>query len=152
MRSVRHALAPQASSILTAVGAPVRAVVDLRHPSPRRVAAAVLSGAVGLVAWFVVFLAVVAATRGVLYGVVDKGPYDTAWGGPTLAGAWAVHLALGLLAVPVAAWLLAWIGTLVAALRDRIVRRRGSVLIVPTGIVVAAFGVILVVSWLHQLD
>jgi hypothetical protein len=44
---------------------------------------------VGLEVFFVV--------RGVLYGVVDRGPYDNAWGGPTRAGAWLAHFGLGLL-------------------------------------------------------
>ena len=44
---------------------------------------------VGLEAFFVV--------RGVLYGVIDQGPYGNAWGGPTRAGAWLAHLGIGLL-------------------------------------------------------
>ena len=35
--------------------------------------------------------------RGLFYGLIDDGPYDTSWGGPTLAGAWAAH---ALISVP----------------------------------------------------
>ncbi|MGQ0772918.1 MAG: hypothetical protein ACT4NY_00610 [Pseudonocardiales bacterium] len=33
----------------------------------------------------------VAVLRGLLYGLVDRGPYTDSQGGPTLAGAWAVR-------------------------------------------------------------
>src|SRR5918993_1700321 len=42
---------------------------------------------------------VLAVLRGALYGLVDHGPYDDSWGGPTRAGAWLAHAAV---AVPLA--------------------------------------------------
>ncbi|MGU3437379.1 hypothetical protein ACNHUS_30755 [Actinomycetes bacterium M1A6_2h] len=48
----------------------------------------------------IAFAVLVALTvvRGVFYpAVVRDGSYATSWGGPTLAGAWAVHLAIGVL-------------------------------------------------------
>jgi hypothetical protein len=60
----------------------------------------------GVWAWFVAFLVAVGFARGPLYGFVVPGPYVDAWGGPTLAGAWAVHAAVwvGLAAVAVGMW------------------------------------------------
>lgn len=43
----------------------------------------VLLGALSLVP---AALVVLAAARGALYGLVDRGPYDTSWGGPSRAG------------------------------------------------------------------
>jgi hypothetical protein len=45
------------------------------------------------------------ATYNLLYGVVVD-DYRTAWGGPSLAGAWAVHGSAGLAMALLAAWLL----------------------------------------------
>ena|SRR5262245_23126871 len=47
--------------------------------------------------------------NGILYPVFDRANLDHSWGGPTLIGAWAVHLALGvgvllLVALPFAMW------------------------------------------------
>ena len=39
---------------------------------------------------------VLALVRGVLYPLVAADDYENSWGGPTLAGAWAVHALLGL--------------------------------------------------------
>jgi hypothetical protein len=47
--------------------------------------------------------------NGILYPLFDSANLNHSWGGPTLAGAWAVHLALGLalllvVALPFALW------------------------------------------------
>ncbi|MFB9239795.1 hypothetical protein ACFFWC_30440 [Plantactinospora siamensis] len=34
--------------------------------------------------------------RGMLYGIVDHGPYDTSWGGPSRGGAWLAHFLVGI--------------------------------------------------------
>jgi hypothetical protein len=54
---------------------------------------AVVALAVGLEVLFVAW--------GVLYGLVDPGPYNNSWGGPSRVGAWLAHArATGLLATP----------------------------------------------------
>ncbi|WP_188542752.1 hypothetical protein [Rhodococcoides trifolii] len=47
-------------------------------------------------------LVVLTAVRGVFYpAVVRDGSYATSWGGPTLVGAWAVHLLIGVVSCAV---------------------------------------------------
>jgi len=63
------------------------------------VAAYVVTG----VAWFFLL------HSGIFYPVFDAGDLQSSWGGPTLAGAWVVHLALALgllllVAFPFALW------------------------------------------------
>ncbi|MEU9857555.1 hypothetical protein [Streptomyces sp. NPDC047974] len=50
----------------------------------------------GPVALVPVGVEVLFALRGVLHPLVESGPYDHSWGGPTLAGAWAAHFFIGL--------------------------------------------------------
>jgi hypothetical protein len=53
--------------------------------------------------WLIVVL------RGVLYPVVvGADDLDDSWGGPTLAGAWAAHLGLGVAILLAVSFLLAW--------------------------------------------
>src|SRR5258705_5182009 len=64
----------------------------------RRLAAAghaAVGLALGVLAVIPVAVLAVVVARGVLYGIVDGGPYDTSWGGPTRAGAWAAHFLIG---------------------------------------------------------
>lgn len=61
---------------------------------------AVASVFVGLVGWVLLAMIGLMIARGALYGVVDRGPYDNAWGGPSRAGAWLTHFAIS---VPIAA-------------------------------------------------
>lgn len=96
-------------------------------------------------------LFVLAALRGLLYGLVDDGPYTDSWGGPTLAGAWATH---ALVALP----LLAATGFGVrglAALHIRMTRRLlgvgGSGWTIPVALLAGAAGLLLVVAWTRQI-
>lgn len=82
--------------------------------------------------------------RGVLFGLVDRGPYDHSWGGPTRGGAWLAHFA-----VAAAGLALLWC---VAYLDDRLGARfvRGE----RTGawvLLACAAGAVFVVAWVHQL-
>jgi hypothetical protein len=52
--------------------------------------------------WLIVVL------RGVLYPVVGAGDLEDSWGGPTLAGAWAAHLGLGVAILLAVSFVLAW--------------------------------------------
>ena len=72
--------------------------------------------------------------RGVLYGLVDHGPDDNSWGGPTRTGGWLVHF---LISAPASLLLLAAL----AAVHQRLNQPRFIPL--PS----AAF----FVAWLHQI-
>lgn len=106
-------------------------------------------GGLSLVAVGVEFLFV---ARGVLYGLVDRGPYDHSWGGPTRAGAWLAHFAVGLPCALAAAALL-WS---ITALHDRLGARflRGEpagAWVLPTALLACAGGAMFVVAWVHQI-
>ncbi|MFD4728796.1 hypothetical protein ACPCI1_16025 [Streptomyces seoulensis] len=90
--------------------------------------------------------------RGVLFGLVDRGPYDHSWGGPTRGGAWLAHFAVGL---PVAAAGLALLWC-VAYLDDRLGARfvrgeRTGAWVLPVALLACAAGAVFVVAWVHQL-
>jgi len=84
--------------------------------------------------------------------VVDHGPYDHSWGGPSLAGAWLAHAAVSL---PFAAaalgllWLVAELDTRLGAHLLRGERPRAWVW--PTALLACAGGALFVVAWIHQL-
>ena len=52
--------------------------------------------------WLIVVL------RGVLYPIVGADDLEDSWGGPTLAGAWAAHLGLGVAILLAVSFVLAW--------------------------------------------
>jgi hypothetical protein len=122
-----------------------------RARSPREVVVDVLGAGLGGWALFVGWLVVVGFLRGPLYGVVVPGPYDDAWGGPSLVGAWVVHAAVwvGVAAVAVGMW---WA---VVALSDRVgehVRgERRVVWAVPVATVLLVAAVGFVWLWSRQL-
>ncbi|WIM96219.1 hypothetical protein ACTOB_008390 [Actinoplanes oblitus] len=105
----------------------------------------------GLLALIPLALEVLFVARGILYGWVDPGPYDTSWGGPTRAGAWLAHFLVG---VPIAvAGIAALIG--IAALHRRWTRRLagepGGAWVLPVAVLIAAAEVLFFIAWLHQL-
>jgi hypothetical protein len=66
-----------------------------------------LTSMIGALCWVLVALAGPNTARNVLlYPITDGDDVARAWGGPTIAGAWAVHAALALLLLPVGLWLL----------------------------------------------
>ena len=105
----------------------------------------------GLAALPLVALEALVVVRSIFYGLVDRGPYGDSWGGPSAAGAWLAHLAVGL---PLAlAGVLALAG--IAAVHQRLTAavnggRRGGWLVAVT-IVISALGGLLLVAWLRQL-
>ncbi|WP_307817295.1 hypothetical protein [Nocardia acididurans] len=123
----------------------------LAAPGPvRAIAHTVLAASVGWVAWFVVFLAAVAAFRGVAYPLVAADGYENSWGGPTLAGAWAVHAALGVGLLPIWGVLLAGLGMVQLRLTQRLLGRNGPWWPIPLAILLFAGGVVFFVAWSHQ--
>jgi hypothetical protein len=104
----------------------------------------------GTLALLPVGLEVFFVGRGVLYGVVDQGPYDHAWGGPTRAGAWLAHFGIGLLFAAAGLALLWCIAQLHRKLGARCCGKRTGACVVPTAVLAAAAGVVLVLAGLHQ--
>ncbi|MBF6384228.1 hypothetical protein IU444_08790 [Nocardia farcinica] len=130
----------------------LRSPVRLERPGPLRVLAhSVLSGGSGLVGWFLALLALVALTRGLAYPVLTGDDYANSWGGPTLAGAWAVHAVLGVALLPV--WLLAiaGLGAVQWRLAQRLLGRTGPPWAIPLSIALAAAGALLFIAWTRQL-
>ncbi|WP_433654028.1 hypothetical protein ACQPW1_25535 [Nocardia sp. CA-128927] len=120
-----------------------------RYSAVRAVWHSMVSGALAVVTWFFVFLAVLGAVRGALYPLLTDS-YANAWGGPTLAGAWSVHLLIGAALVPVWLLVLAGLGTLQVNLTRAVLGRVGPRWPVAAAVLVCAGGVLLFVAWLHQ--
>ncbi|MFG2811839.1 hypothetical protein [Streptomyces sp. NPDC048410] len=128
------------------------AITSRRPGRTRALLHSVLGIPLGVLALVPVGLEVLFIARGVLYGLVDRGPYDHSWGGPTLAGAWVVHI---LVALPVA---IAALGLLwcIAYLHDRLEARfvRGERIgawVLPVAVLACLAGAEFVVLWVHQL-
>ena len=116
----------------------------------RGVAHSVLAAAVGVVTWFLAFLASVAAVRGIGYPLIAADDLEHSWGGPTLAGAWAVHALLGVGLLPVWGLVLAGFGALQVRLTRRLLGRDGPFWPIPLSLLLTVGGVLLFISWLHQ--
>ena len=89
--------------------------------------------------------------RGVLYGFVDRGPYDTSWGGPSRAGAWAMHF---LVSVPIAGaglFMLAGLAALHLAWSRRLAGQRGSRWLLPITALISVAVAIVFVAWTRQI-
>ncbi|MCM6775250.1 hypothetical protein NDR87_16780 [Nocardia sp. CDC159] len=111
----------------------------------------VLSVVVGLVAWFVLFLICIALVRGIAYPSVGGGDYENSWGGPTLAGAWAVHALLAIAVVlPIGTLLIAALGVLQFAFARRLLVRAGAWWPLPVAVLVTMAGALFFVAWTHQ--
>ncbi|WP_433734318.1 hypothetical protein ACQP0C_19595 [Nocardia sp. CA-129566] len=111
----------------------------------------VLASAVGLVTWFLAFLATVAAVRGAIYPLIAADDLEHSWGGPTLAGAWAVHALLGIGLLPAWGLLLAGLGVAQVRLTRRLLGRDGPWWPLPVSLLLTVAGVLLFISWLHQI-
>jgi hypothetical protein len=128
--------------------------VRISPVGPLRVRAIVhsmLAGLAGVLTWFLVLLATIGAVRGIFYPLIAAHDYENSWGGPTLAGAWAVHALLGVGLVPVWLVLLAGLGQIQVRLTRRLLGRTGPAWPIPVSLVLDACGVLLFISWLHQI-
>ncbi|WP_406040144.1 hypothetical protein OG799_30625 [Micromonospora sp. NBC_00898] len=123
-----------------------------RRPGPVAVTGhALLSLLLGVTALVPLGVELLMVLRGVLYGIVDPGPYTNSWGGPTRAGAWLAHFLVGL---PLAAaGLAALVG--IAAVHQRLTRgldgARPAPWLIPVTLLIAAAGALLFVAWTHQI-
>ncbi|MFD0360740.1 hypothetical protein ACFQZZ_04680 [Nocardia sp. GCM10030253] len=110
----------------------------------------VLAIIVCVLSWFLAFLATLAAVRGIAYPLIGDNDLEHSWGGPTLAGAWAVH-ALAVVSLPAWLALLAGLGVVQVRLSRQLLGRTGPWWPVPVSLVLGASGVLLFISWLHQV-
>jgi hypothetical protein len=127
------------------------AVPTSRVGGPRVVVHGALGVLVGLLSWWLVWMALVATARGPFYGLVVPGPYDDAWGGPNLVGAWAAHAWVWVATVLVVGLLLEGLGLLHVRLTEHLLGGRRRAWVVPVAVVVAGAAVLLVVAWWHQV-
>lgn len=147
----RQLRASARGAVLPLTSAGILLSVPFTSGPPRRTAKALAGLVLGALAVIPLAIEVLFIARGVLYGLVDPGPYDTSWGGPTRAGAWLAHFLVG---VPFAvAGLFALAG--LAGLHGRWVRlidgQPGQRWVIPvTGLIIAGVAA-LVRAWLHQL-
>ena len=109
---------------------------------------ALLTSTLGVLCWLLVALAGPNTVRNVLlYPITDGAGVARAWGGPTLAGAWAVHAALALLLLPVELWLLRGLTGLQGRLTARLLDGDRARWVLPVAVLVAALGLV----WLRAL-
>ncbi|GAA4594207.1 hypothetical protein BJY16_001248 [Actinoplanes octamycinicus] len=105
----------------------------------------------GVLALIPLGLVLVFVVRGIGYGWVDPGPYDTAWGGPTLAGAWTVHFLVGAALAAVGLAGLAGIAALHRRWTARLAGRPGGAWVLPVVAVVSVAEAAFFIAWLHQI-
>ena len=110
-----------------------------------------LSGGLGLLGWFLAMLSVLVLVRGLAYPLVAADGYENSWGGPTLAGAWAVHAALGVLIAPVFVGSIALFGRLQLRVIRTVLGGDRSWWAIPIVVVLAAAGGLFFVAWVHQI-
>ncbi|WP_327139496.1 hypothetical protein [Nocardia sp. NBC_01327] len=124
---------------------------ELRAPSPWRTALhTLLAAAIGLLSWFAVVLAVVALLRGAFYPLIAGNDLENSWGGPSLAGTWAVHAALGVGLFPLWSLPLAAFGIVQRGLSQRLLSRTGPWWPLPVSLLLFAGGAAFFIAWLHQ--
>ncbi|MFC9693357.1 hypothetical protein ACFTSF_32710 [Kribbella sp. NPDC056951] len=114
--------------------------------------AGLASSVLGLMSWFLLLLLVTAIIRGPFYGFVEPGPYGPGtWGGPTRAGAWAVHAAVSIPIIVLIPFVLRGIAALHAALIRKLYGVSTARWVLPATIVVCAGGMLFFWSWIQQL-
>ncbi|MEU3911500.1 hypothetical protein [Streptomyces sp. NPDC029721] len=124
------------------------------HAGPggaRLLAHSLLCLPLGLLALIPLGMQVLFVLRGMLYPVVQAGPYTNAWGGPSLAGAWLAHFGVGLLSAVVGLGVLWSLNRLHARLAGGMWGRRVGVWPVLAVAAASAAGMMLVVAWTHQI-
>lgn len=107
-----------------------------------------LLGAAALVPFGVELAFVV---RGVFYGLVDSGPYDQSWGGPSRGGAWAAHFLIGLPMAAAGVLILIGIAAVHQRLAPVLAGRRPAPWVIPVALSIPVPAVALFIAWLHQI-
>ncbi|MEV6415752.1 hypothetical protein [Kribbella sp. NPDC051718] len=127
--------------------------IRLRRPGLfSTVLSALVSLVLGLLSYFLVMLLVTAVVRGPFYGFVEHGPFGPGtWGGPTKAGAWAVHAAISIPIIILIPFVLRGLALLQSASIRRLYGSATSRLVLPATILLAVAGVAFFYSWTQQL-
>ncbi|MEV4538987.1 hypothetical protein AB0J82_34960 [Asanoa sp. NPDC049518] len=126
--------------------------VPARQPRTTAVVAhALVSLALGLVALVPLGVQVLFVLRGLLYGLVDRGPYDHSWGGPSRGGAWVAHIAAGIPEVLAALAVLVGIAALHQRLTASLDGVRRPRWLLPTVAMTVLATALLFVAWTRQL-
>jgi hypothetical protein len=123
-----------------------------RTSLPGSVAYALVTIPLGVIGLWLALLLVPNTIRNLLYGVFPEGDYSHAWGGPTLAGAWAVHAAGALALVPVGIWLVRGLTALQRRLAGALLagRRLGAPLSAASVVTILA-GTLLLTVFVRQV-
>jgi hypothetical protein len=117
------------------------------RPAGVRRPAAVAGLFLGALALIPLGMEVLFIARGVLYGIVDDGPYDTAWGGPSRAGAWTAHFLVGAVFAVLA--LVALHG--IALLHRRFDRAHRARWVLPVTVLACTAGAVFITAWTRQI-
>jgi hypothetical protein len=112
---------------------------------------ATLSLMLGVTALIPLSIFVVFVARGVFYGLVDHGPYDTSWGGPTRTGAWLVHFLVGIPLLGAAVLALLGIAALHQRLTAALTGTRPATRLIVLALAIQVPAVALFIAWLHQI-
>ncbi|GAA2793444.1 hypothetical protein RMN57_20625 [Kitasatospora sp. CM 4170] len=124
---------------------------ERRPGAARLLAHGLLAVPLGLLTLIPIGAEVLFVLRGVLYPLVQPGPYTNAWGGPSTAGAWLAHFGVGLPTAAAGLGVLWLLHRLHARLAGGMWGRRvGAWPVVATAAALGA-GALLVNAWLHQL-
>lgn len=128
-------------------------LLRLRHPgSGMSVLHGVVSLSLGLLSLFLLVLWATAIVRGPFYGLVESGPVEPGtWGGPTLAGAWAVHAAAALPIVLAFPFLIRGIGALHVATTRWLYGDAVRWCVLPATASLAVAGALVMVAWSRQV-
>ncbi|MFI5706291.1 hypothetical protein [Kribbella sp. NPDC051620] len=127
--------------------------IRLRRPGlVSSLLSALVSLVLGLLSCFLLMLLVTAVVRGPFYGLVEDGPVGPGtWGGPTKAGAWAVHAAISIPIIGILPFILRGLALLQAASIRRLYGSATSRLVLPATILLALAGTAFFYSWTRQL-
>lgn len=152
----RHSLLRTAATALTIAPTGIRdlATVGARLGGASRLRRAVcglVSLPLGAVGWMMAAIVGLMIARGALYGLVDSGPYDDAWGGPTLAGAWLTHFAISVPIAIAAVVVMAGIAGLHRRLSRWVRGERLGWWPMPVSLVICAAAVVFFIAWLSQI-
>ena len=118
----------------------------------RVVTQALLTSLIGLLCCLLVALAGPNTVRNVLpYPITDGSGAARSWGGPTVAGAWAVHAALALVILPVELWMIRGLTGLQGRLTARLLGADRTWWVLPVAVLVAVLGLLILRAFINQL-
>ncbi|GAA1555272.1 hypothetical protein GCM10009804_10180 [Kribbella hippodromi] len=164
-RSLAYAALLTPVSLQTMLGNPADAGRRWQHLARTRPAGAgtlaspakvygygVISALLGLTSWFLLFLSGLAVVRGPFWGFVEHGAVEPGtWGGPSRAGAWAVHGAVAVPAVLLFLLLLRGLTALQRMLVRPLYGQPARWWVLPATILLAAGSALFFWAWLQQL-